>query len=194
MKNSCPYCNTPLTSGYAEIHGTALGFLIAGYSYENLYFRRENEEEIKILESGGSTAALRCESCGVVILNTVNSFLEVTISDSEFTKLTRESIISLLELWSSKEQQLDYKNAYPELNVAEELIMQWIDSYTPDLPDFTGSFRPKELKALALFDVEVKRYFTEHESAIPDYGIFVATNAWSKMNAIAVEVLKELQA
>lgn len=194
MKNSCPYCNTPLTSGYAEIHGTALGFLIAGYSYENLYFRRENEEEVKILESGDSTTALRCESCGVVILNTVNSFLEVTISDSEFTKLTRESIISLLELWSSKELQLDYKNAYPELNVAEELIMQWNDSYTPDLPDFASSFRPKELKALALFDVEIKRYFTEHESAIPDYSIFVATSVWSKLNAIAVEVLKELQA
>ncbi len=146
-----------------------------------------------MLESGGSTAALRCESCGVVILNTDNSFMEVTISDSEFTKLTRESIISLLELWSSKEQQLDYKNAYPELNVAEELIMQWNDSYTPDLPDFASSFRPKELKALALFNVEIKRYFTEHESAIPDYSIFVTTNAWSKMNAIAVEVLKELQ-
>ncbi|MCT4644600.1 MAG: PF20097 family protein [Carboxylicivirga sp.] len=68
MSLECPYCKGKLETGQA-IHGTVGGFLLFGLSYQNLYFKPESEKEIKILGSNGSTSALRCEDCGIVILH-----------------------------------------------------------------------------------------------------------------------------
>ena len=69
MTLKCPYCNGTLKSGEAKIHGTMTGFLFVGFSHQNLYFKSELGEEIEVLGSNECTPAMRCEECGVVVLN-----------------------------------------------------------------------------------------------------------------------------
>ena len=69
MSLKCPYCDSDLKSGQATIHGTVVGFLVFGFSHQNLYFKTDTGEEIKILGSNKSTPAMRCENCGIVTLN-----------------------------------------------------------------------------------------------------------------------------
>lgn len=69
MTTKCPYCNGTIKNGVANIHGTMTGFLFVGFSYQNLYFKPESGQEMKVLGSRESTPAMRCQDCGVVILN-----------------------------------------------------------------------------------------------------------------------------
>ena len=181
-----------MKSGLAEIHGTTLGFLVAGFSYENLYFKTSDEKEIRILESGGSTPSLRCPNCEILILNKADSDQIIKIGDSEFAELTRDSIFSLINLWASKDQQLDFHRKSPELNISEELFYQWKDSYTTDSEDFKDSFQVKELNLLALFDMELTKIFNRINPNIPDFNDFVETEDWRRLNSIAKEILNEL--
>jgi hypothetical protein len=193
MEILCPYCGSLMKSGRAEIHGTTLGFLVAGFSYENLYFKTEDEKEIRILESQNSTPSLRCPNCEILILNKSDSETFVKIDDSEFTKLTRDSIFGLIALWAHKDQQIEYKKKFPEINLSEELFYQWRDSFVDDSEDFKNSFRAKELNILNLFDWEITKILTQFNSEIPEYSFFVETDNWRKLNSIAKEILIELK-
>ena len=72
---NCLRCGKPMTLGSAQIRGTAWGFFIVGWSYQNLYSRekrtdQDNEpSEIRILRSRHSTDASRCAECGLVLLS-----------------------------------------------------------------------------------------------------------------------------
>ncbi|GGW21945.1 hypothetical protein GCM10007383_00980 [Arenibacter certesii] len=49
--------------------GNLVDLCYFGLSHQNLYFKSDSGKEIKILLSTVSVPALRCENCGVVILN-----------------------------------------------------------------------------------------------------------------------------
>ena len=70
MNVRCPYCSALMVPGKARVHGTFLGFLLHGFSYQNLWFRRDDAtDEEEIVPSGGSRAGHQCPRCGAVSIN-----------------------------------------------------------------------------------------------------------------------------
>ena len=56
-----------MIEGDAEVHGTAIGFLVWGGSYQKLFFHAKGakrQEETAILASGERCSAFRCKNCG----------------------------------------------------------------------------------------------------------------------------------
>ena len=144
MRLECYDCNGILKKGKASIHGTIGGFLIIGLSHENLYFKSDDEKEIKILGSGGTTPALRCEDCGIVILNK-----EIT---DTYEPTAREVLIEIFTVVASKELQEGLKTTNPDFNVREQLDNSWKEFYFPETNEFTQSFSEKELILISGFN------------------------------------------
>lgn len=63
---SCPVCGAPMESGSVSVHGTALMFLVVGWSYQNCYFADSSGREEVVIESGHSRPGMRCRKCGFV--------------------------------------------------------------------------------------------------------------------------------
>ena len=60
----CPNCNMEMEPGQAQVKGTLLGFLIIGFSHQNLYFRSaEGGVNEKIIRSGGKRSGYYCRQC-----------------------------------------------------------------------------------------------------------------------------------
>ena len=57
-----------MTKGIAEVHGTALGFLIFGLSRQHLWFKNSVRKKEKVIESGGYRTAWRCDSCKCTVI------------------------------------------------------------------------------------------------------------------------------
>lgn len=144
MSLECYNCNGNLKKGNARIHGTIGGFLIFGLSHENLYFKADDEKEIKILGSGGTTPALRCTNCGIVILNS-----EVT---ETYEPTPREILIEIFTVFASKELQESLKTAHPDFNIKEHLDRSWKEFYFPKTNEFLEAFSEEELKLLSEFN------------------------------------------
>ena len=142
MKLECPYCKGKLKTGQANIHGTVGGFLLFGLSYQNLYFKPESEKEIKVLGSNGSTPALRCDNCGIVVLN------KEIVEQND-----RDTLIELLTLCSSIELQESIRESNPEIDIHEEIYKEWNNFYSPQKNEFRAFFTDEELKSMSELEV-----------------------------------------
>ena len=65
---NCSNCNKSMVHGVAEVHGTALGFLVFGWSRQQLWFKAAHRKNIEVLHSGGSSAAWRCDACDITAI------------------------------------------------------------------------------------------------------------------------------
>jgi hypothetical protein len=191
METICPYCGSTMKTGSAEIHGTVMGFLLMGASYENLYFKPDGEKEIKILDSRSSTSASWCENCEVLFLNNGNIAFEDIENESDFSQITRENIFGLLGLFASNEQQAEYLKNYPDLNLADEMFIQWNDCYKPELDDFSSSFNEMELSLLSKFDAEIKRINSRLKSMLQNNNLPYSID-WRNINQLASEILRSV--
>ena len=139
MTLNCPYCDGTLESGEAKNHGTVTGFLLFGFSHQNLYFKTESGVESEILGSGMSTPAMKCDKCGVVILN-IN-----------FPKQNKRDIITeLLTLCSFNELRDNIEDSKSVIST------KWRENYLPENNDFKNYFSIYELSLLADFDILMK--------------------------------------
>src|SRR5262245_32491262 len=64
----CPTCGGEAESGHLEIHGTFLGFLAFGFSYEHCWFVPKHGEEEIALKSAGIRKGFRCSRCGTIVM------------------------------------------------------------------------------------------------------------------------------
>lgn len=165
MSLKCPYCNGKLKNGQASIHGTVGGFLVFGLSYENLYFKSESEKEIKVLGSNNSTPSMRCEDCGIVILN--KELIEQIDKD-------RDILIELLTLCSSNELQESIKESNPEINIHQEIYNDWVVFYSSDKKELIESFTEDELRMLSEID------------------ILISAKNWGEVEIVANNILKSI--
>jgi hypothetical protein len=62
---ACPMCRAELEPGTVSIHGTMLGWLSVGWSYQHLWFYQDGKEEA-VLKSGHTRKGYRCRGCGFV--------------------------------------------------------------------------------------------------------------------------------
>jgi hypothetical protein len=57
-----------MASGNVQVHGTALGFLLFGWSHQHLWWYADDSRREILIKSGGGTLAFRCRDCGSVVL------------------------------------------------------------------------------------------------------------------------------
>lgn len=167
MSLKCPYCNGKLKNGQANIHGTVGGFLLFGFSCENLYFKSESEKEIEILGSNSSTPSMRCEDCGIVILNK-------EITEQIDKDLNLDILVELLTLCSSNELQESIKESNPAIDVQKEIYNQWVEFYSSDKKELIKSITEDDLRMLSEID------------------ILISAKKWGEVEIVANKILKSI--
>ena len=74
----CGGCGEQMEDGRVEVHGTVRGFLLFGYSLQDLFWYEQDRARTQIVASGTARPAYACKSCGLLTINTL-----------EHTKATR---------------------------------------------------------------------------------------------------------
>lgn len=115
-----------------------------------------------------------------------------SISDEEFVDLTRKNVFGVIDLWASKDIQLDYQKNVPIVHVSVELFCQWADFYFPDSDDFKQSFSDLELKLLAEFNAEFIRITDKTPKDLPIIEEFIDTEEWKNLNKKAIEIRNKI--
>ena len=116
------------------------------------------------------------------------------ISDEEMATRIRKLILEAIELWSSKEAQLEYQKNVPIADVSAELFGQWDEIYNPEDKLFRMAFNETELKMLADFENVLIRETTRVTPYnVPDIEHFVYTLEWREINKEATNLLKYLK-
>ena len=115
------------------------------------------------------------------------------IDEKEFIELTRENIISVLQLWTSKEKQLEYQNSSKESQVSYDLFEQWNDFYTPKAEVMKQAFDENELELLEIFDKKITEKAKDLNNSIPELNEFVETSEWKELNLLSERILTDLK-
>ena len=190
MNKNCPNCNNKMTLGYASIHGTFVGFLFFGFSYQNLYFRAEGEKEIKVLDSGCTSTALKCDKCDTVVLIPNFTDTDELFDEEDFTTQTRDVIVEIITICSSKELQDSIASSNPGINLWEDIFQNWKENYKPDMKDFSDSFSMKELVSLKRFNNEVDNCLKLYQGK--DFLNFQSSSEYEKLAFAAERTINDL--
>jgi len=117
---------------------------------------------------------------------------DLSITDTEFTDSTRKNVFGVIDLWASKDNQLDYQKNVPIAQVSAELFCQWEDFYFPDSADFKQAFDYEEFIILAEFDKTLNGMVNKTPQSLPLIEKFIEAEEWKIMNAKAIEIKKRL--
>jgi hypothetical protein len=116
------------------------------------------------------------------------------IYDIELAKRIRQNVLYILDLWSSKDKQLEYQKNVPIAQVSAELFCQWADDfYHPESVQFKMAFDEKEREILAGFDKTFNQISDRTPNDLPDIAEFVRTNEWQVVNQAAIETLEKIK-
>lgn len=115
-----------------------------------------------------------------------------SISEEEFVDLNRNNVFGVIDLWASKENQLDFQKNVPIAQVSAELFCQWEDFYFPDSDDFKQSFSKEELELLSEFDKALNNTIDKTPQNLPVIEEFIKTEEWEIMNEKAIEIKKKI--
>lgn len=114
------------------------------------------------------------------------------ISKEEMARRLRENLLDVLQLWSSKEEQLKYQENVPIAQVSSELFGQWETFYEPESSQFKSAFNEIESKILAEFNMLIQ-HVLEKLTNIPVIEEFIITNEWIIINKAAINTQERLQ-
>lgn len=66
----CPQCFGEMQPGKLAVHGTFIGFLFVGWSYQHCWWQPAGDsgQEVEFVSSNGSRVAHRCEKCRMVLV------------------------------------------------------------------------------------------------------------------------------
>ena len=115
------------------------------------------------------------------------------ISENELAKRLRQNVFNVLELWTSKDEQLKYQENVPIAQVSSELFNQWDDFYYPDSDSFKLAFDEKERQILSDFDKILGHICDKTMGNLPYITDFVKTNDWLIVNQAAADTLRRLK-
>jgi hypothetical protein len=118
---------------------------------------------------------------------------ETSIVESDFKSLTRDSILVILELWSSSREQLELQKLQPDFNVSEDLFLHWSELYVVDSEIIKESFSFDELNQLAKFNNLIKESSEKLNGNIPMLKDFIDTDVWRDLNSLAKLTLNEIR-
>jgi len=117
---------------------------------------------------------------------------ENAIEEKDFEKLTRDSIIEILKLWSSKSEQIDFQKAQSDINVTEELFEKWRDLFVIDSEAIKSVFCAREFELLNQFDKFIQENKTQINGEYSQLTDFIETSNWKELNLLAKKILREL--
>jgi hypothetical protein len=106
----------------------------------------------------------------------------------------RKEVFEILDLISSKEEQLDYQAKVPIAYVSAELFNQWDDCYQiPKEQDwYKEAFTEGELSILQEFDEALENVSKDTLQNLPDIHDFVNTPEWERLSNAASIALRKL--
>ena len=112
----------------------------------------------------------------------------------ELQKNFRKEVFEVLDLISSKEEQLDYQSKAPIAYVSAELFNQWEDCYQipKDQDWYIGAFTDKEHKILREFNEAFEVVCSETPQNPPDIQEFIKTPEWLKLSCAAKKAIDGL--
>ena len=113
-----------------------------------------------------------------------------SISDQEFTELTRENIIGILKIWASKAEQVELQESTPSINISSELFEYWCDYSMADSEVLNEAFNTKEIELLSRFDSEISNVEKMYDGSFIQIEEFQKTSEWNKLNQLAEEILR----
>ena len=69
-KKTCIRCGGELSRGKAKVHGTAIGFIIRGWSWTKLFFAPDgnSRSEFELASQGRGLEAFECSKCDSIEL------------------------------------------------------------------------------------------------------------------------------
>jgi uncharacterized protein YbaR (Trm112 family) len=115
------------------------------------------------------------------------------VDDIELARRLRQNLLDVLELWTSKEQQLEYQANVPIAQVTAELICQWADDYYyPETKHFKLAFDENERTVLADFDKVLNNIVDNIPAPLPSLNDFINTNDWLVISQAAIATLTKL--
>jgi hypothetical protein len=117
---------------------------------------------------------------------------EKCINQDEFVDLIRNNVFGVIDLWASKDSQIDYQKNVPIAQVSAELFCQWEDFYLPDSKDFKQFFSKEELELLSEFDKALNDTIDKTPQNLPVIEEFIETTEWKTMNSKAIEINRKL--
>lgn len=115
------------------------------------------------------------------------------IYDSKFIKDTRDSIIDVLELWSSKDLQIDLQLSNENQNITEEMFQQWNFNFKIDNNIKKEAFKESHLELLETFNKTMSLSQNKFENNYPKLDDFHKSNDWIVLNKLAQEIKKEIR-
>ena len=107
---------------------------------------------------------------------------------TELQKVSRKNIIEALELFSSKEEQLDFQLRVPYVDVSTDLFWDWESDYIIDQEWFRAAHSVVELQAMANFNQTLEEIYVDVEK-IPPIREFVLTAEWKRLSEAATSAL-----
>lgn len=110
----------------------------------------------------------------------------------ELSKTIRKNIFELLELWSSKEEQIEYQKNVPIAQVSAELFCQWDDFYHPETEAHKLAFSEIESEMIESFYSKLKLISNETTEWLPYIDEFILTKEWIVLNKLAIKTLANL--
>jgi hypothetical protein len=105
----------------------------------------------------------------------------------------RKNIFEILDLWSSKESQIEFQKNVPIAHVSDELFNIWDDNYYPESEIHKIAFTEKEREILEKFNMLLNMISDNTPQNLPNLDEFVLTNEWIELNALAKEVIIEMK-
>lgn len=69
----CPKCQAEMEKGRLEVHGSATGFALVGFSMQDLYWydeERSRDSRRKLLKTIDPNVAFACKPCGTIAFDT----------------------------------------------------------------------------------------------------------------------------
>jgi hypothetical protein len=114
-------------------------------------------------------------------------------NDIEFQNRIRENILDSLDLWTSKDKQIDYQKRVPIAQVSAELFCYWEDVYHPEDKYFMQAFNDQERLLLAYFHRTFTKISDATPKVLPYIDKFVQTEEWKKLNLAAIETLNKIK-
>ena len=115
------------------------------------------------------------------------------VDNKELARRLRQNLSDVLDLWTSKDEQMEYQENVPIAQVSVELFCQWVDFYYPETVHFKLAFNDREREILADFDKILNHISDKTPKELPYITDFVKTNDWLVVNQAAIDTMKRLK-
>ncbi|WP_340114201.1 hypothetical protein [Maribellus mangrovi] len=115
------------------------------------------------------------------------------VLDSDFLQATKFGVLDILDVWASKERQINFQKSVPESNITKLLFEEWDNYFKIDSSILNEAFTEREIELLNSFDQAITRCFEKIKDEIPSLKEFQETNDFNVLNSVALKIKNEIE-